>query len=63
LREGLNEIFRFRLEKGETFDKVQEVRLENNKCVVTWRNVRPLPEGGDFFENVWRQYRENKNVY
>ena len=63
LREGLNEIFRFRLEQGETFQKVQEVRLENGKCVVAWRNVRPLPDGGDFFENVWRQYRENKNVY
>lgn len=63
LREGLNEIFRFRLEQGETFDKVQEVRLKNGECVATWRNVRPMPDGGDFFENVWRQYRENKNVY
>ena len=63
LREGLNEIFRFRLEQGETFDKVQEVRLKNGECVATWRNVRPMPDGGDFFENVWRQYRENKNIY
>lgn len=63
LREGLNEIFRFQLEGGETFDKVQEVYLENEKCSTIWRSVRPIPDGGDFFENVWRQFRENKNIY
>lgn len=63
LREGLNEIFRFRLESGETFDKIQEVYLENGECSTVWRNVRPIPIGGDFFENVWRQFRENKNIY
>ena len=63
LREGLNEIFRFRLEQGETFGKVQELRLVNGECSAVWRDVRPIPDGGDFFENVWRQYRENKNVY
>ena len=32
-------------------------------CRASWREVRPLPEGGGFFENVWRSYRENGNVY
>ena len=27
------------------------------------RTVRPLPEGGGFFENVWREHREYKNIY
>jgi sugar (pentulose or hexulose) kinase len=35
----------------------------NMDCTAAWREVRPLPEGGGFFENVWRSYRENGNVY
>lgn len=27
------------------------------------RPVRPLPQGDDFFEIVWRQYRENQNIF
>ncbi len=63
LREGLNEIFRFKLGGGETYQKVQEVSFDGEKCSVSWREVRPLPEGGDFFENVWRRYREDGNIY
>ena len=28
----------------------------------TWRTVRPIPQTDDFFENVWRSYRETGNV-
>ncbi|MDD6994983.1 MAG: FAD-binding protein [Candidatus Borkfalkiaceae bacterium] len=63
LRCGLEETFRFCLEEGETLLKIQEVRIENGECKIVWRNVRPIPENTDFFENVWRQYRENKNIY
>ena len=31
-------------------------------CDFTWRPVRPIPEDDDFFENVWRSYRENRNI-
>lgn len=31
--------------------------------VFRWRPRRPIPEDDDFFENVWRQFRENGNVY
>ena len=27
------------------------------------RPVRPIPEDSDFFENVWRNYRKNQNIY
>lgn len=27
----------------------------------TWRPVRPIPPHDDFFENVWRAYRENRS--
>jgi len=63
LRDGLEEIFRFTGEKGDARKKVQETVLENGKFVSYWRDVRPIPSDEDFFENVWRQYRENKNIY
>lgn len=64
LRDGLEEIFRFtQCEDKETFDKIQEIKLQNEKCIALWRNVRPIPLDKDVFETVWRQYRENKNIY
>lgn len=27
-----------------------------------WRDVRPIPQDDDFFENVWRDFREHGNV-
>ncbi|SDD46072.1 Succinate dehydrogenase/fumarate reductase, flavoprotein subunit [Sanguibacter gelidistatuariae] len=33
------------------------------ECSFTWRPVRPIPEDDDFFENVWRTYRENQNIF
>ena len=43
--------------------KVQEVVLTDAGFVQTVRNVRPIPSDDSFFENVWRSYRENKNIY
>ena len=63
LRDGLNELFRFTEDNGNTVDKVQQVKIENGECIISWRNVRPLPSDDDFFENIWRVYRENKNIY
>ena len=62
-REGLEEMFRFVSQPKACAQQVQEGVLTENGCRFTWRPVRPLPEGEDFFENVWRGYRENKNVY
>ncbi len=63
LRAGLEELFRFRLDATGTNSSVQQVRLADGKAEITWRPVRPMPDGDDFFENIWRQYRENKNIY
>lgn len=41
-------------------DKVQIVSIRNNKVEIEKRNVYPIPEDDDFFENVWRDFRENK---
>jgi len=27
------------------------------------RPVRPIPGDDDFFENVWREFREHRNIY
>lgn len=48
---------------GETFQgRVQEVLWKDGKCNFAWRDVRPIPKEEDFFENVWRTYRENGNI-
>ena len=63
LQPGLEEKFRFTEENGNTRNKVQETVLTENGIESHWRDVRPIPLNNDFFENVWRQYRENKNVF
>lgn len=59
----LPEVFRFKLDDGSRSCQVQETTFENYRCRFNWRPVRPIPSDDDFFENVWRQYRENKNIY
>ena len=63
LRRGLEEIFRFRGEDEKTRKKVQEICFDGKRFSALWRDVRPIPSDDDFFENVWRSYRENKNIY
>lgn len=62
---SLPEVFRFALDNGALDDVIQEVALPDvaQSPEFEWRPVRPVPEADDFFENVWRQFRENKNVY
>ncbi|MBR4749486.1 MAG: FAD-binding protein [Abditibacteriota bacterium] len=63
LREGLDEQFRFVPETVPSGGMVQQIRKEGSSYSVTWRPVRPLPEEDIFFENVWRRYQKDKNVY
>ena len=63
LRDGLDEVFRFSHDGGENNGSIQQVKFGNESCDVSYRPVRPMPEGGGFFENVWRGYRENGNIY
>lgn len=61
--ESLPDVFRFTLDDGTIGDMVQEGIYKNGECEFNWRKVRPLPKDEDFFENVWRSYRENGNIY
>ena len=63
LPEGLDEMFRYRISDKIFADKIQEVRNDDGEIEVTLRDARPIPTEDDFFENVWRTYRQNKCVY
>ena len=58
----MEEMFRFQLDTGDFDTSVLEINYAKDLSTNV-RPVRPLPEGGGFFENVWREYRENKNIY
>ncbi|MBE6905209.1 MAG: FAD-binding protein [Ruminococcaceae bacterium] len=59
----LPDAFTFCLDDGSKGSLIQEVSYRNGDCTFLWRPVRPIPDDDDFFENVWRSYRENKNIY
>lgn len=59
----LPEGFRFRLDNRAFAGRVQEVSWNDGCPSVQWRPVHPIPNDDLFFENVWRTYRENENVY
>ena len=61
--DSLPDSFMFTLEHKEAEKKIQEITCQNNQTSITWRNPRPLPDEEAFFENVWKQYRINKNIY
>jgi succinate dehydrogenase / fumarate reductase flavoprotein subunit len=68
----LPEIFRFRLDDGALDGEIQEAawlpaeRVGDDlagRTELTWRPVRPIPADDDFFEDVWREFREHRNIY
>ena len=60
---GFDAMFRFTLDDGGLDALVQNVAYGEGDAAASWRSTRPLPEGGGFFENVWREYRKHKNIY
>lgn len=59
---SLPESFRFVPDDGQTPPLIQEILLKDGTCRFIWRAPRPIPEEDGFFENVWRSFRENRNV-
>ena len=59
--ESLGEAFSCVIE-GEEESLIQEARLDGETCRFTWRKPRPIPQTEDFFENVWRTFREHENA-
>ena len=54
----LPEMFRFSLEDRGFGKRIQEVSYEDGKVRFFWRDVRPVPEEDNWFEKVWKDYRE-----
>lgn len=42
---------------------IQQVAYQNQLLETAWRPARPIPQEDDFFENVWRGFRQHANVY
>lgn len=61
--DDLPDAFTFVLDDGGRAGLIQEAVWNGGACTFTWRPVRPIPDDDDFFENVWRSYRENQNVF
>ncbi len=61
--ENLPDIFCYDLDDGSRGDEVQEIILKDLECHILWRKVREIPKDDDFFENVWRDFRETGNTY
>ena len=62
---GVNDaagFFRFSQDNGQMSSKIQEVRYSSQACEFSWDDVRPIPEKDDWFENVWREYREDEVI-
>lgn len=54
--------FSYSLEIDEE-SEIQEVELLGDRVLFSYRKPNPIPTCDEFFENVWREYRENKNIY
>lgn len=61
--ERLPELFRFVLDDGHAADCVQEIAYQQCACHAFRRRVRPIPVEDDCFENVWRKYRADGNIF
>ncbi|MBQ7487726.1 MAG: oxidoreductase, partial [Clostridia bacterium] len=57
--ESLPECFRFSLEDRGFGDKIQEMTYHPEGSTAHWRPVRPIPDEATWFEQVWRDYRNN----
>ena len=60
--EQLPDEFTFKVDDGTLDEVIQEVSYKEGECSVNWRERRPIPENNDFFEVVWKNYRETGNV-
>ena len=55
--------YTFTPDGGELDDMIQEAAFKADApCAITWRKRRPIPAEDDFFENVWRDFREGRHI-
>jgi succinate dehydrogenase/fumarate reductase flavoprotein subunit len=59
---GVQIFLGFLPDNGKLSEKIQEVRYTPQGCEFSWDDVRPIPENDDWFENVWRAYRDDELI-
>ena len=57
--DSLPETCRRVLDNGRLAGRVQEVAYTPEGIQAHWRDVHPIPQTDDTFENVWREWRES----
>lgn len=50
------------LDAGKHAKEVLEAQWVGEKLVINWRPVRPIPERNQWFETVWREFRETSGA-
>ena len=58
----LPDSFRFSLDQRAMAGFVQEMEWNEGTIRAFWRKVHPISRHDLFFENVWREFRQNENV-
>ena len=58
----LPDLFTFTVDDGALDEDIQTVCYKDGECTASWRRRRPIPENEDFFEVIWKSYRETGNV-
>lgn len=59
---NLPEIFRFQLDDSKLNNYIQRLLYKEGHCHFYWDKVKPIPKRKDWFELVWRDYREDKII-
>ena len=56
------ELYRCKLDGKEHGHLIQEIQYKENECRIKWREVRPIPDRYDFFENQWKNFRKIRKI-
>ncbi|MFA5450134.1 MAG: FAD-binding protein [Clostridia bacterium] len=60
---SFSDIFKYNLDEGQGKNKIQEGQYICASTSFKWRDVKAIPKEDDFFENVWRAFREDGNIH
>jgi succinate dehydrogenase/fumarate reductase flavoprotein subunit len=55
-------LFRYQFDNGKIKSYIQRIYYQERKCYSYWDKVKPIPKRKDWFEQVWKEFREDKIV-
>jgi succinate dehydrogenase/fumarate reductase flavoprotein subunit len=59
---NLPDMFRFQQDNGKLDDRIQRIHYQDRRCYFHWDKVKSIPKRKDWFEQVWKEFREDKIV-